>query len=213
MLEGVALTAAAAVGAMLLFGSAFTEWPVLSILVIPLLILIAFRFTLREVALANLLVAAGAMVGAGRSFVGSHPEILSRELLTVSMLLLIVTLTSQLLATLNAERNRTEKALRAERQRLLDIIEFLPDATLVIDEQKHVTAWNHAMETMTGIKKEEVMGRGDYAYGVPFLGAPGPILIDLLDSPPRGDRAAIQVRQAGWRSGACGVSHSSPERW
>jgi PAS domain S-box-containing protein len=43
-------------------------------------------------------------------------------------------------------------------------------------------AWNRACETMTGVKKDEVMGRDDYAYAVPFYGVRRPVLIDLLDA-------------------------------
>ena len=46
-----------------------------------------------------------------------------------------------------------EEKMRAL-QRLMDIIEFLPDATFVIDQDKKVIAWNKAIEEMTGIKKE-----------------------------------------------------------
>ena len=66
------------------------------------------------------------------------------------------------------------------RRQLLDIIDFLPDATFVIDRNRKVIAWNRAIEEMTGIRKQEIMGIGDYAYGVPFYGEPRPILIDLI---------------------------------
>jgi two-component system, cell cycle sensor histidine kinase and response regulator CckA len=74
---------------------------------------------------------------------------------------------------------------RAARQQLLDIIDFLPDATFVVDQEKRVIAWNRAMEEMTGVNKEEIIGQGDHAYGVPFYGEPRPTLLDLfdLDSP------------------------------
>ena len=64
---------------------------------------------------------------------------------------------------------------------LLGIIEFLPDATFVIDRDKKVIAWNRAMEEMTGVRKEDIIGKGNYAYSVPFYGEPRPILIDLID--------------------------------
>ncbi|MDD2703572.1 MAG: ATP-binding protein, partial [Candidatus Omnitrophica bacterium] len=60
------------------------------------------------------------------------------------------------------------------------IIEFLPDATLVINAEKKVIAWNRAIETMTGVNKKDMIGRGDYAYAVPFYGRRRPILIDLV---------------------------------
>lgn len=78
------------------------------------------------------------------------------------------------------ERRRAENDLRLTHQQLLDIVEFLPDATFVIDREKKVIAWNRAIEEMTGVKKQDIIGKGDYAYSLPFYGSPRPILIDLL---------------------------------
>lgn len=84
-----------------------------------------------------------------------------------------------------SERKRVEEKLQAANQQLMDIIDFLPDATLVIDNNGRVIAWNKAIEEMTGVKKEEMLGRGDYAYAVPFYGEPRPILIDLVLMPQK----------------------------
>ncbi|MEI6841411.1 MAG: PAS domain S-box protein, partial [Methanomicrobiales archaeon] len=54
-----------------------------------------------------------------------------------------------------------EQALLESRQELADIIEFLPDATFVIDRWGIVIAWNRAMEEMTRINKDEMIGQGD----------------------------------------------------
>jgi PAS domain S-box-containing protein len=78
------------------------------------------------------------------------------------------------------ERKRSEDALQAAHEQLKGIIEFLPDATFVIDRDGKVIAWNRAIEKMTGVPKEKMIGMGDYAYGVPFYGEPRPILIDLV---------------------------------
>jgi len=66
------------------------------------------------------------------------------------------------------------------RRQLMDIIDFLPDATFVIDKNRKVIAWNRAIEEMTGIKKQEIIGKGDYAYAVPFYGETRQILVDLI---------------------------------
>ena len=63
---------------------------------------------------------------------------------------------------------------------LQDIFEFLPDATLVIDRDKNVLFWNRAMEEMTGTRKMDILGRGDYVYAIPFYGVKRPMLIDLV---------------------------------
>ena len=78
------------------------------------------------------------------------------------------------------ERKKAEKELVEAHQLFMNIIEFLPDATFVIDKDHKVIAWNRAIERMTGVKKDEIIGIGDYAYSVPFYGEKRPILIDLI---------------------------------
>ncbi len=78
------------------------------------------------------------------------------------------------------ERKDAEVAFQAAHQELQDIIEFLPDATLVIDRDKKVIFWNRAMEEMTGVDKRDILGKSDYAYAVPFYGEKRPMLIDLV---------------------------------
>jgi PAS domain S-box-containing protein len=72
------------------------------------------------------------------------------------------------------------KRAEAAEQQLADIIEFIPDATFVIDQEKKVIAWNRALEEMTGIQKREIIGKGDYAYSVPFYAKLRPIMVDLI---------------------------------
>jgi PAS domain S-box-containing protein len=80
-----------------------------------------------------------------------------------------------------AERERAEQALRESERKLADIVEFLPDATFVIDLDGKVIAWNRAIEEMTGIGKEDMLGRKDHAYTVPFYGERRKHLLDLID--------------------------------
>lgn len=65
-------------------------------------------------------------------------------------------------------------------RQLADIIEFLPDATFVLDRTGRVLAWNRAIEEMTGISKQEMIGKGDQTYAVPFYGSPCPVLADFI---------------------------------
>jgi len=96
----------------------------------------------------------------------------------------LVAINEELLSTEEELKQQYEKlqaseaALASANQRLQDIIEFLPDATFVIDSDKKVIAWNRAVEEMTGVPKEEMLGKSDYAYAIPFYGKPYPILID-----------------------------------
>ncbi|MDD3653959.1 MAG: PAS domain S-box protein [Desulfotomaculaceae bacterium] len=78
------------------------------------------------------------------------------------------------------ERKRVEQELRTIQKRLQGILEFLPDATFVIDQERKVVTWNRAMEAMTGVREEDIVGKGDYTYGKVFYKKPRPILIDLV---------------------------------
>jgi DNA-binding CsgD family transcriptional regulator len=60
------------------------------------------------------------------------------------------------------------------------VIEFFPDATLVIDREGKVIAWNRAIEKMTGVPREKILGKGEHVYAIPFYGKPAPMLIDLV---------------------------------
>ena len=83
------------------------------------------------------------------------------------------------------QRRLAERELKAANRQLMDIIDFLPDATFVIDNDGRVIAWNKAIEEMTGVRKGEMIGKGDYAYAVPFYGESRPIMIDLVLMPRR----------------------------
>ncbi len=66
-------------------------------------------------------------------------------------------------------------------QQLKYVLDLLPDPAFAIDNQKRVIAWNRACEELTGIKRDQIIGRGDYAYAQAFRGERRPVLIDLLD--------------------------------
>jgi len=82
-----------------------------------------------------------------------------------------------------SERKKVEEALRTSEQRLCDILNFLPEATMVVDRTGKVAAWNRAMEIMTGVPAGEMLGKGNYEYSLPFYGQRRPILIDLAINP------------------------------
>ncbi|MBJ6750195.1 EAL domain-containing protein [Geomonas anaerohicana] len=92
--------------------------------------------------------------------------------------------------TVELERSRHEAQLREKnlelqdsRQYLLTIIEFLPDATLIIDNHGKVVGWNRELARLTGVSAEEMIGRGDLEYALPFYGQRRPLLIDLALDP------------------------------
>ena len=45
---------------------------------------------------------------------------------------------------------------------LLQLVDSLPDATMVIDHQGRVVVWNRAMVHLTGIKAEDMLGKSNY---------------------------------------------------
>jgi len=81
------------------------------------------------------------------------------------------------------ERQMAEDALKDSERRLGDIINFLPDATFVINRDGEVIAWNRAIEKMTGIKAANILGKDNYEYALPFYKERRPILIDLVLNP------------------------------
>jgi PAS domain-containing protein len=74
-------------------------------------------------------------------------------------------------------------SLRISEQQLHEIIEFLPEPTFAVDRDGRVIAWNRAIEDLTGVRKEEMLGRGDHAYALPFYGERRPILVDMILHP------------------------------
>ena len=76
------------------------------------------------------------------------------------------------------ERKKVEEALQEIHRTFDAIVEFLPDATFVIDANGKVTHWNRAIEKMTGILKTDMLGKA-HEYSVPFYGNQRWILIDF----------------------------------
>ena len=88
------------------------------------------------------------------------------------------------------ELEKSQQELRENKERLSQIIEFLPDATFAIGSTGHVIAWNQAIAEMTGISRHEMLGRGDYEYGFRVYGVRRPILIDYILHPDLRDAIA-----------------------
>jgi PAS domain S-box-containing protein len=63
------------------------------------------------------------------------------------------------------------------------MVEWLPDATLAIDTEGKVVAWNRAMEELTGIKAEDMLGKGNYEYSLAFYNTKRPIMVDVVLKP------------------------------
>ncbi len=81
--------------------------------------------------------------------------------------------------TKEALQENAEKLYMAN-QRMSEIIEFLPDATFVVDGNKKIIAWNKASEEITGIARADIIGTDEYARA--FYGIRRPILADFVMS-------------------------------
>jgi PAS domain S-box-containing protein len=77
-----------------------------------------------------------------------------------------------------------ETALKSSRQKLSETIEFMPDPTFIIDRNHRIIAWNRALEMLTGVKRDEVLGKRDFQNAFSFFCDERPILVDILDLPP-----------------------------
>lgn len=80
-------------------------------------------------------------------------------------------------------RKTAEDNLKDSEQQLKEVINFLPDPTWVIDKQGKIIYWNHALERLTKSSSSEMLGKGNYAYAMPFFGKRKPLLIDLALNP------------------------------
>jgi len=89
---------------------------------------------------------------------------------------------SFVLKTMEKEENqrRVKEELETSEHRLIEIINFLPDATFAIDTQGAIIVWNKAMEKLTQVSAEKVLGLGNYEYSHHIFGARIPGLLDLV---------------------------------
>ncbi len=94
-------------------------------------------------------------------------------------------------------QRRAEIRIRDHERLEADILNFLPDATFAIDTRGVVIAWNRAIERMTGIAAEYIVGKGNYEYALPFYHERRPILIDLVlrDDPATAEKYPFIQRE------------------
>lgn len=86
-----------------------------------------------------------------------------------------------------SEPYRAHQRIKAEHRKFRDLLESIPDATFAIDPEGRVIAWNRAMEKLTGIKRDEIIGRGNREYALPFYSRRTPGLLESIltgEEPP-----------------------------
>lgn len=76
------------------------------------------------------------------------------------------------------ERRRTESALRESEDRLHSIVQGSPISTFVIDKEHKVVYWNRALEELSRIRADEVIGTSGHCKA--FYGDGRPCMADLL---------------------------------
>ena len=89
----------------------------------------------------------------------------------------------KLLAIPKKNGDESTQTSQKEEKSLSHIIDFIPDAIYAIDAEGTVITWHKGMEKLTGVKAEEMLGKGDYEYSLPFYGIRKPTLIDLVLKP------------------------------
>ncbi|MDD1676254.1 MAG: PAS domain-containing protein [Methanomicrobiales archaeon] len=81
------------------------------------------------------------------------------------------------------EREHFEEAFKTTYEKLREAIEFIPDPTFVVDCDRKVVVWNTAIENLTGVSREQVLGKTGYAEAFWFFQGIRPILVDLIKLP------------------------------
>jgi PAS domain S-box-containing protein len=160
-------------------GIVFLTGHTLIYLIMPLLIWTAFRFGQFEitVAMALVMVTAVSFIVRGSGSFATLP--FYKALLFLQSYIAVTSIVTLLISSLIMERKKSNEEALAAREQLYDAIEFLPDATMAIDNEGRVIVWNLAMEEMSGVPKEQMLGKGDYSYSVPLVGEARPILINF----------------------------------
>ncbi len=96
------------------------------------------------------------------------------------------------------ERKQAEEVIKNSEQRLSQIINFLPDPTMVVDNEGTVRIWNQSMEELTGVKADDMVGKSNFEYALPFYGERRPILIDLVKNWDTGyEKKYLSVKKEG----------------
>ncbi|WP_082464576.1 PAS domain-containing hybrid sensor histidine kinase/response regulator [Dethiosulfatarculus sandiegensis] len=76
-------------------------------------------------------------------------------------------------------RIKAEFESEEARRRLEQLINFLPDPTWVIDKEGRIEAWNLALEILTEIPADQMIGKSDFEHSLPFFRERRPSLLDL----------------------------------
>jgi len=146
-------------------------------------ILSAFFFKRRLYLALHLLAAIMAFFVTSR--VSKDPQLSSITIVVSTLSSLIL---AEILRALVVARQKTANALKASEARLSQVIQSSPTPTFVLDAQHRVTHWNHAVERLTGVPADEIIGTRD--AWKPFYQEKRPVMADLVLN--RADEADIR---------------------
>lgn len=68
-------------------------------------------------------------------------------------------------------------------KRLIDLNDFIPDPTYLMNKEGEVTLWNKATEEMTGWKADRILGKGNYENAIPFYAKRRPTIPRIIFDP------------------------------
>ena len=63
---------------------------------------------------------------------------------------------------------------------LSDTLNFFHQPVYIIDREGKVIVWNKGMAALTGIREEDILGKGDWEYSISFFRHRAPMLSDLI---------------------------------
>ena len=87
---------------------------------------------------------------------------------------------------ISSQRDLLEETMNEvakSQKKLSDIVDCMPDPVMVIDRKGVVMIWNKEMELLTNIKAQDIIGKGNGEYAIPFYGDRRKVLIDLVFEP------------------------------
>ncbi len=73
--------------------------------------------------------------------------------------------------------------LQKSEDKMTNIINFVPDPLMVLDNNGKLVVWNKSMEKLTGILSKDILGVKNYEYSLAFYDERRPMLADLLLKP------------------------------
>ncbi len=85
-----------------------------------------------------------------------------------------------------------------ESKKVDDLINFVPIPMLSVNTDGITTAWNTAVEEMTGWAASRVLGKGNYECSLPFYGIRRPMIVDLIMNPdPKWEATYLDYKREG----------------